>query len=287
MSEAQEIEEQRAAMRDRWEAAAAGWGRRAHAVRDSGMPVSTWMIDHLALQPGYRVLELAAGPGDTGFLAAELIAPGGLLISSDGAEAMLEIARERADQMGVNNVEFRRLELEWIDLPTADVDAIICRWGVMLTLDPGAALHECRRVLRPGGRIALAVWGPPERNPWATITTDALVALGHEVLPNRASSGPGMFALAAPGRLEEMLADAGFTEVIVEGVELPREYDSMQSYVDETRDLSRAFAGAIAGMSETECARLMDKITELSAPFRLENGGLRLPGLSLVAAAQA
>ena len=112
MSEAEEIEEQRAVMRERWEAAAAGWGRRARAVRDSGMAVSSWLIDHVALQPGYRVLELAAGPGDTGFLAAELINPGGILISSDGAEAMLEIARERARELGVANVEFRRLELE-------------------------------------------------------------------------------------------------------------------------------------------------------------------------------
>ena len=79
------------------------------------MPVSTWMIDHLALQPGMRVLELAAGPGDTGFLAAELIKPGGMLISSDATEAMLEIARGRARQMGIDNVEFRQLELEWID----------------------------------------------------------------------------------------------------------------------------------------------------------------------------
>jgi 2-polyprenyl-3-methyl-5-hydroxy-6-metoxy-1,4-benzoquinol methylase len=287
MSEAEEIDEQRAAMRERWEAAAAGWGRRAHAVRDSGMAVSTWLIDHVALQPGYRVLELAAGPGDTGFLAAELVEPGGLVISSDGAEAMLEIARERAHQMGVNNVEFRRLELEWIDLPTADVDAILCRWGVMLTLDPATALHECRRVLRPGGRIALAVWGQPEHNPWATITTDALVSLGHEELPTRTSSGPGMFALAAPGQLEEMLAEAGFTGVVADAVELPREYVSAQSYVDETLDLSRAFASAIAGLSDDERDRVVDKIAELSAPFSLKNGGLRLPGQSLVAAAEA
>ena len=287
MSEAEEIEEQRAVMRERWEAAAAGWGRRAHAVRDSGMAVSSWLIDHVALQPGYRVLELAAGPGDTGFLAAELINPGGTLISSDGAEAMLEIARERARELGVANVEFRRLELEWIDLPTADVDAILCRWGVMLTLDPAAALQECRRVLRPGGRIALAVWGLPERNPWATITTDALVALGHEELPTRTRSGPGMFALAGPGQLEEMLAQAGFTEVVVEGVELPREYDSVESYIEETLDLSRAFAGAIALLSDDERERVMAKITELSAPFSLKNGGLRLPGQSLVAAAEA
>jgi hypothetical protein len=64
---------QRAEMLERWELAAAGWGKRAVRTRAWGMPVSIWMIEHAELQPGLRVLELAAGPGDTGFLAAELI----------------------------------------------------------------------------------------------------------------------------------------------------------------------------------------------------------------------
>ena len=101
---------ERAEMLTRWEGAAVGWGRRADDVRTMGMAVSTWMIDHLALQPGERVLELAAGPGDTGFLAAELIEPGGTLISSDGTEAMLDLARGRARQMGIENVDFKQLQ---------------------------------------------------------------------------------------------------------------------------------------------------------------------------------
>ena len=94
-------------------------------------------------------------------MAAELISPGGLLICSDGSEAMLAIARERAAAQGVQNVEFKQLMLEWIDLPTASVDAILCRWGLMLSEDPGGGrpgmpagarprrpLHD-RRVERP------------------------------------------------------------------------------------------------------------------------------------------
>src|SRR5690348_8190679 len=103
-------------MLERWEQAAVGWGKRADEVRDHGMPVSLWLIEHLSLQPGQRVLELAAGPGDTGLMAAELITPGGTLISSDGAAAMLELARSRAEKLGVHNVEFKQLQLEWIDL---------------------------------------------------------------------------------------------------------------------------------------------------------------------------
>src|SRR5947209_2659423 len=165
-------------MLDRWEHAAAGWGKRAEAVREHGMPVSLWLIEHLSLQPGQRVLELAAGPGDTGLMAAELVTPGGTLISSDGAEAMLALARTRAEKLGVHNVEFKQLELEWIDLPTASVDAVLCRWGLMLSVDPGAAAREMRRVLRPGGHVAVSVWADPADNPWATIPTKALIELG-------------------------------------------------------------------------------------------------------------
>src|SRR5947208_12168159 len=126
-----DFETQRAEMAERWERAAAGWGRLADRVRAWGMPVSVWMIEHLGLQPGQDVLELAAGPGDTGFLAAELIAPGGTLITSDATEGMLAVARERAKSFGVSHVEFKQLQLEWIDLPTASVDAVLCRWGFM------------------------------------------------------------------------------------------------------------------------------------------------------------
>jgi 16S rRNA C967 or C1407 C5-methylase (RsmB/RsmF family) len=100
---------------DGWDEASRGWRRGADGVRAMGMPVSAWMVEHLDLQPGERVLELAAGPGDTGFLAAELVKPGGMLICSDGSEKMLAIARDRARQQGIDNVEFKQLQLEWID----------------------------------------------------------------------------------------------------------------------------------------------------------------------------
>src|SRR5437764_1119986 len=99
----------RSEQHDRWEKAAAGWGKRAGEVQQHGMPVSIAMIRHLVLQPGQRVLELAAGPGDTGFLAAELVKPAGTLLTSDASEAMLDVARARAEQMALDNIEFQRL----------------------------------------------------------------------------------------------------------------------------------------------------------------------------------
>ena len=276
---------QREEMVDRWEQAATGWGKRAEHVREMGMPVSVWLIDHLDLQPGHRVLELAAGPGDTGFLAAELIKPGGTLVSSDAAEAMRELARARARQHGIDNVEFANLELEWIDLPTASVDAILCRWGMMLCVDPAAAAAEVRRVLRPGGRIALAVWDEPAKNPWATIPGRALITLGHAEPPD--PGAPGMFALAAPGALQELLESAGFVDVLVEAVAIERVYPTVEAFIEETRDLSMLFAAAYERMSESQQAEVRKEIASLAAPLVQADGAVRLPGLSLVAAATA
>jgi ubiquinone/menaquinone biosynthesis C-methylase UbiE len=276
---------QRTEISEHWERAARGWGRRAQRVRDWGMPVSVWMIEHLELQPGERVLDLAAGPGDTGFLAAELIAPGGTLVSSDASPAMLEVARDRAQMLGIDNVEFKQLELEWIDLPTASVDAVLCRWGIMLIVDPAAALREIRRVLRPGGRAALAVWAPPADNPWATIPTEALVVFGHAELPDR--SAPGMFALAPEGRLSEVLEEAGFVDVMVEPVDLVRQYPSALEYVAETLDLTLSFAEVYERLDETEQAEVEWEIARRSEPYTAPDGSLRLPGVSLVALAAA
>jgi SAM-dependent methyltransferase len=282
---ANEPDTQRTEMIARWEHAATGWATRADRILAMGLPVSEWMIDSLGLQPGQRVLELAAGPGDTGFMAAELIRPGGTLICSDAAEAMLEVARSRASVLGIENVEFKLLELEWIDLPTASVDALLCRWGVMLTLDPDAALHEARRVLRPGGRLALAVWDRPEHNPWATIPTRALVEQGHVDPPD--GSAPGMFALAAPGRLEELLEGAGFGDVVLDAVPVSRNDLGVEAYIEETLDLSVAFAEVFERLSETERASLVEAITDLAQPYLGADGSIAFPGRSLVAAAGA
>jgi SAM-dependent methyltransferase len=279
-----DADEQRAELLARWSRAAAGWGRRADSIQEFGLPVSVWMVEQVALQPGQSVLELACGPADTGFLAAEQVSPGGVVIETDAVDAMLGVAKGRARDLGAKNVEFKRMELEWIDLPTASVDAVLCRWGLMFALDTEAAVREIRRVLRPGGRMAIAVWDAPELNPWATIPTRALIELGHAEPPD--PTAPGMFTLADAGRLRDLLHSAGLVEVVVESLALMREENGVDDFLKSTLDLSRPFAEARDQLSASQWQEVEQRIAALAEPHA-RNGRLVFPARSLVAAASA
>jgi SAM-dependent methyltransferase len=155
----------------------------------------------------------------------------------------------------------------------------------MFALDPAAALQDARRVLRPGGRIALAVWDAPEHNPWATIPTRALVELGHVEPPD--PNAPGMFTLADPGRLEQLLETAGFVEVVLDSVELSRSGPSVQRFLEETLDLSRPFAEVRERLSDEQWRAVERKVASLAEPFTAQDGKLNFPARSLAAAASA
>src|SRR4051794_375495 len=233
-----DAEDLRVSSRNRWEKAASGWEAQRESFQRVAHPVSVWLVEHVAPQPGHRVLEVAAGLGDTGLLAAELVQPGGTVILTDGAEAMVEAARRHAEARGTRNVEVRQLEAEWLDLPTASVDAILSRWGYMLLVDPAAALTEARRVLRPGGRIALAAWTQAADNPW--LTTLQQEALDQGLIEPSAPDEPGPFAFASPGRIEALLEDAGFEDPVVESLDLRFRYASPAEYAERQTMMSGA-----------------------------------------------
>jgi SAM-dependent methyltransferase len=263
-----------------WEAAAPGWIARQEKLREVTAPVSRWMIDACDLQPGQRVLELAAGLGETGFLAAELVAPAGGVITSDQADAMLDGARRRAGELGLTNVEFQVLNAEWIDLPVASVDAVLCRWGYMLMADPAVALAETRRVLRPEGHVALAVWDSIDRNPWALAPAAELAERGLAQPPEPGTPGP--FALAEKRLVRELIESAGFQEVWVERLSFSQRPACFEEFWETTLDLSRVFHDAVLARPQPEIDAIREGLRERLREFTASDGSLEIPMQALM-----
>jgi SAM-dependent methyltransferase len=272
---------------ENWEEAASGWIARQELMRTYAAPVSHWMLEAISPQSGQRVLELAAGLGETAMLAAELVAPAGGVIVSDQAEAMLAGARARASALGLRNLEFKVLNGEWIDLPLASVDAVLCRWGYMLMADPATALGETRRVLRPGGRLALAVWDAIEHNPWAALPVQELRE--RELAPGPSGGGPapGPFTLGSEGHVRALLEQAGFAEIVIEAIELPRRHASFEELWDTTLDLSRNFHDAVLSRPQMEIDEIHASLQRRFSTYVSADGALEIPGRTLVAAASA
>ena len=271
-------------IRARWGAAAAGWVAHADDMRRATMPVSTWMVEAIAPQPGHTILELAAGPGDTGFLAAELIRPGGTLITSDLVPEMLSAAQRRAEQLGLDNVRFRQIGAEQpIDIEAASIDGVLCRWGLMLMNDPEATLREIRRILKPGGRLALAAWAAPEDNPFIAMPPEPLIDRG--LLDPPVPGDPGPFSWAAEGAIAEHLAAAGFVEYEVDHVSFSEPHASVEDWwATETRMSSRLNAAA-AALDATTRSAVLEELAERAEPFTRDDGTLVLPARTWVAAA--
>jgi SAM-dependent methyltransferase len=275
----------RQSSRERWARAADGWRTHRELVQSAGQPVSSWLVDAIAPQPGHRVLELAAGPGDTGFLAAERIQPGGELISSDAVQEMVEQARTRAAELGVENAVFRTIDAEWIDLPTASLDGVLARWGYMLLADPEAALRETRRVLRPGGRVALAAWTGPEDNPWTATPRDELVALGVVEPPDL--DAPNMFAFRDPDRIRELLARTGFTDITIEQIAMVWRHEDLDAWWDVQLDISTTLGDVIRALTPAQRDELRDAIDARLEQYVQPDGTVVIPGRTHVAAASA
>src|SRR5215211_274150 len=171
---------------ENWGHVAAGWEERREWMMGNTAPVNSRLVERLDPQPGQTILEVGAGTGDLGLEVAERLAHGGRVISTDFAPEMVEVARRQSKARNLTNVEHRVLDAEAMDLADDAVDGVVCRWAYMLMADPATALKETRRVLRPGGRLAFAVWRTAERNPWQAVPGMTLLQRG----PERPGSSP-------------------------------------------------------------------------------------------------
>jgi SAM-dependent methyltransferase len=195
---------------------------------------------------------------------------------------MVEVARRRGTRLRLGNVDYRVIDAERIELDSGSVDGVLCQSTYMLAADPAAALAETRRVLRPGGRLALSVWGAPERNPWASIGGMILIERGH--MPPPEPGAPGVFSMASEERTRALLNDAGFTSVRTEEMPVCFGFRDLDDYEQWVLDVAGPFATVVRGLPEDERGVLRARLREAFVPFAT-NGGYELPGVALCAVA--
>ena len=272
------------AMKDReratWTAASPGWKTHDAVLAAFTRPVSEELLRRVHLSPGMRVLDLASGTGEPSLSAAERVGPTGSVLGTDLTDSMLVVARQKAADRGLRNIEYRVADVEHLDLPVGSFDAATMRFGIMFVPDPVKALRNIHRALRPGGAAALAVWGTPQENPIFRIPLEVLRR--HTELPTPAPGAPGLFAFSDPQRLTQVLSEAGFQEV--GSSPCPVQMADFRSGT-EYWAFQRSVIGPIVRIYESlppEVRRTVDAEVAEAAERHRGASGLVLPGMSYV-----
>ncbi|MDX6581650.1 MAG: hypothetical protein QOI10_834 [Solirubrobacterales bacterium] len=248
-----------------WDEMASGWEDRREWMLGITGAINEWIVDQVDPQPGQAILDVAAGTGDLGFAAAARVGDEGGVICTDFAPEMIEAARRNGAARGIENVEYRVLDAEKMDLADNSVDGVVSRWSYMLMADPAAALCETNRVLRDDGTLAFAVWQTPDRNAWAALPGMVLVQRGH--MPPPEPGAPGIFALGDPDRIRELVTGAGFGDPEIEELTFEWRYDA-DALWDTLTKLAGPLAKVINGLPDEERAETRAAIEGSLEQFR-------------------
>ena len=271
------------AQREQWNKDGAAW-RRWNPFLDRWYGEATrHMLDLARIERGQRVLDIAAGAGEPAVSAAQRVGPRGYVLATDISEGIVELARQVALERGHAHIETRVMDGEKLDLPDASFDAVICRLGLMYMPHPVTALREWRRVLKPGGRVAVVVFSTPDRNPWGAVP--ASIIRSRAQLPPPVPGQPGPFSLGAPGVLDGIFREAGFAAPEIQAVPAPHRTANAAEYIRVTREAFGGFNAMMGRLPPQERDSVWDEVEASMRSFE-SPGGFEAPGECLVAAAR-
>jgi SAM-dependent methyltransferase len=192
-----------------------GWDAAAQAYDRDWVPLLERLTESCVARaeprPGARVLDLATGTGVGAFAAARAVGPAGEVTGLDVSEQMVALAASRAGSVGVDNVTFRRSDMEATGAAEGAYDAVTCAFGLMFAAERAAAFAEIARVTAPGGRISVCVWGRRAACGFAEVFPIVDAHVDSEVCPL-------FFSLGVPGALTASFARAGLADVVEESV---------------------------------------------------------------------
>ena len=265
---------------DLWDGVADAWERHRDHVHGGKAPVTRVMLAALALQPGDRVLELGAGTGDLAVELAAQVGADGAVVATDVSPAMVDVtARTVADLPWASA---RVADAAHLDAFGSEFDAVVCRMGLMFVEEPIDGLREAHRVLRPGGRLAVAVWDGPQHNAWLTTVGMSALAAGLPFVPPLGPGGP--FALADAARLEQLAAEAGFAGASVDVVDVLMPFADAADQVTVSGSLAPALVPVLEAATEEQLGEVRRLVAEATAQYATPDG-LRVPGRALVLSA--
>ena len=269
----------KAAQRQEWDTVAAGWRKWWQTLETGAQHVSGRIVELAGLRSGQRALDIATGIGEPAVTAARAVGPSGHVVAIDTSPAMLDIARERAESLGLGNVEFQEADAEALDFPESSFDSVLCRWGLMFLPDLGGALARVRRALAPGGKFVTTVGAEAPRVPMASLAIGVLRQMVE--VPSPPPGAPTLFALGEPGKLEKAIQEAGFKDVRGEELTVTVELPSGEAYVEFIQDIAapiRALITQEAGDREGEVWRA---VAAAAAKFAGPDGAVKMPNVTL------
>lgn len=266
---------QRRVQRYGWDLAAPGyeglWGAQLAGVQAA-------LLTSATLQPGERVLDLACGTGLVTLAAARAVAPSGHALGTDLSGEMVALAAQQAQRQGVSNAGFTRMDAEHLAVADGSVDAVLCSLGLMYVPEPERVLSEARRVLRPGGRLVVSVWGERARCGWAGVFGIVDAEVSSEVCPL-------FFRLGQAGALAQLCAEAGLAPVDEHRLRSTLTYDDGEHACDAAL-VGGPVALAWSRFDEATRERVRERYLASLAPWRV-GVGYAVPAEFVVLAAQA
>jgi len=258
----------------------ADWWSAGQAARQQTLGAATeMMLDVASVQAGSRVLDVAAGSGESSLMVARHVGLTGYVLAADISPGMLNVAAEAAHREGLTNVETSVMNAENLALESDSFDAVISRIALMLFPNPAKALAEMRRVVKPGGKVASIVFSALEKNPYHGIVFGIVQRKGN--IPSPAPGEPWMYALGDPGVLEDVHKRAGFLNVSVQAVPIQRRFASTADAIERMRNSAGDLRELMSRLNEAERERAWVEIEEQLKRFERPNG-LELPGEVLI-----
>lgn len=254
-----QLEEIRDAQKASWNNFSGGWKKWDELMMDFMAPMANAIIQQLALKGQEQVLDIAAGTGEPGLTIAAKLSNGHVTIT-DLSDDMLAVARENTVARDLRNVTTMACDVSEMPFDNARFDAISCRFGFMFFPDMLLAAKEMKRVLKPGGRVATAVWNGPEKNFWVT-------AMGGTInqnmqLPAPPPEAPGMFRCADPQKMKSIFESAGFHKVQVTEVTSTLHCGTIDTYWNMMTEVAAPFVAALSKADEPMKKKIKAEVYE-------------------------